>query len=556
MKGVMLLDWVRRHKITTVALVFVVAVAAVVLVTVWPVFGNGDDERLRANAVAAHRLAESSLEANQLAEADRFARAAIEGLGKLATSSSDPKLRLEQAIALETLAAIETTMDQPDQAELAFREAISHYERLLFDDPYAVLIRERLAKCLVRFAPLLSESGRWDDAERILTHGLNVCLTRLTTAAPDPRLSHELVLIRNQLGRLFHRAYRLPEALENFAEAVALQNTLVSASSQTGEDRALLISIMMNQAGGLSAAKQPEPAERLLKKSAEAAETLCADFPKNDRFGDLTATVLEIEAAQIANNPERAPEARRLLERALAIRESLVAVAPEPDFLDKLAETCHGLADSFLHSSAFKRAEEFQRKEVQLRLRLDEDHPGIPAYRFGRGEALHNLAELLRRRGRAAEAMPLEREAAPLLLEVYRENVLDEAHRRAASNAYWTLCTLELDRRDHKAAAQAVSVYRSIEPSGFEEAHEAAGFLCRCVLLCRDDHELPAAEQARLAQAYADRAMGALQTAVRDGFRDLNELTTSQLYEPLRGRADFSRMVDQVAEIVQTLSEG
>ncbi len=102
------------------------------------------------------------------------------------------------------------------------------------------------------------------------------------------------------------------------------------------------------------------------------------------------------------------------------------------------------------------------------------------AFQFGRGRALHNLAELLRQRGRAAEALSLSREAAPLLAAVYRENVLDETRRRAASNAYWRLCTLELDQKDHRAAAEAVSALQAIEPRGFDEAHDSAGFLCRC----------------------------------------------------------------------------
>jgi tetratricopeptide (TPR) repeat protein len=555
-KGVMLLDRFRRHKITILALFLVVAALAVVVVTSWPLFGSGEAERLHATAVAAHRSAESKLQSNQVAEADRLCRSAIEGFAKILTRSSKPQVCFEKATALETLAAIQTVMDQPDEAVLACREAIKLYDKLLFEDPHAVEIRERVGQCVVRFAPMLIKSGRTDDAERILEHGANTCLTRLTIEPPDPRLNDELVWIRNQLGLLLHRTFRLTAALEHFAGAVELQSALVTPSSTMGEDRALLISIMMNQAEALSAARQPDAAERVLVKSREVAEKLCADFPTSNRYRDLNATVLESEAAQIARGRGRASEARRLLERAFDIRDSLVAISPTADFLDKLAETCHRLADSFFDAKSFERAEEFQRKELNHRLRLDKDHPGLLAYRFGRGEALHNLAELLRQRGRAAKALPLEREAAPLLAEVYRENVLDEEHRRAVSHAYWTLCTLELDKKDHRAAAQAVTVYQSIEPNGFEEAHEAAGFLCRCVLLCRDDHELPATDKERLARSYADRAIAALEAAVRGGFRDLKELEKSRTYEPLRGRPDFSSLVKYVAEIDQAVSEG
>ena len=48
----------------------------------------------------------------------------------------------------------------------------------------------------------------------------------------------------------------------------------------------------------------------------------------------------------------------------------------------------------------------------------------------------------------------------------------------------------------------------------------------------------------------------ASQTAVRYGFRDLNELTTSRIYEPLRGRPDFSRLVHAVEAIDEAMKEG
>ena len=124
-------------------------------------------------------------------------------------------------------------------------------------------------------------------------------------------------------------------------------------------------------------------------------------------------------------------------------------------------------------------------------MRLRQEHPGVMAYRFGRGRHLITSRSCCPgAEKRAEEALPLACEAAPLLRAVYREDVLDAVHRRAASYAYWTLCTLELDRKDHRAAAMAVilSVDRRHR---FEAPHESAGFLCRCIVLCRDDHACP-----------------------------------------------------------------
>ena len=362
--------------------------------------------------------------------------------------------------------------------------------------------------------------------------------------------------MRDQLGLLFLRTNRWADAMENFEDAVTVQKGLIQASSGTSEDRELLISLLISQAKTYSANKKPDAALGALIEARELAERLNSAFPSTDRYRDLTATLLESEADQIQSDPNRAAEARGLLERALSIRESLVAGSPrEPDYLEKLAETCGRLADSWLDAKSFDQAEDYQRKEVSYQSRLHKEYPGVRAFRFGRGRALHNLADFLRQRGRVEEALALEREAVELLSSVYHENVLDEAYRRAVSYAYWMLAALEIDRKDHRAAAEAVSSYLAIEPNGFEEAREAAGFLCRCIVLCREDQGIPAAERESLARACSDRAIAALQTAVRYGFRDLNGLTASRTYDPLRGRPEFARVVHDVEAIVEALKD-
>jgi hypothetical protein len=194
--------------------------------------------------------------------------------------------------------------------------------------------------------------------------------------------------------------------------------------------------------------------------------------------------------------------------------------------------------------------------ELSHQTRLMDYQPDVVRYRFGRGRAAHNLAELLRQRGRTVEALAIEREAAPILTGVYRQNVLDANHRRAISDACWTLCTLLLDRQDYRSAAESVAFYQSIEPNGFEEAREAAMFFCKCFVLCQQDRKLNVVERETLERSYADRAIGALKTAVRGGFRDLDELKSSHVYDPLRGRADFAGVVNDVVEFNGVLAEG
>src|SRR5262249_48960602 len=120
------------------------------------------------------------------------------------------------------------------------------------------------------------------------------------------------------------------------------------------------------------------------------------------------------------------------------------------------------------------------------------------------------------------------------------------------SYAYWNLCSIHIDRKDHRAATTAIAEYLGIEPNGYEESAEATGFLCRCIRLCLEDPSMPETERKALARSLADRAMNPLSTAVRNGFREAMYLESDPAYEPLRSRDDFRRLVRELKMMTET----
>jgi hypothetical protein len=59
-------------------------------------------------------------------------------------------------------------------------------------------------------------------------------------------------------------------------------------------------------------------------------------------------------------------------------------------------------------------------------------------------------------------------------------------------------------------------------------------------------------ERNALARTYADRAVDALHIAVRNGFRDAKSLESDPIYEPLRSRDDFRRLVEEIDAMTET----
>jgi len=553
-----------RHKVATglVATAVLALGAAIGIVEFYP--GGPGLETFLEPATEMHREAEKLLESNQPKDALDRCRQAIAILDQVpARFHDDEGYQFERGAAFETLGLIHTAIDQPEQAVDDYRQTLDIWTKLIARDQHQIELRRRTAVCTARLAPIFVKLGRWEDAQKTLDRGESVCQIQVMGSAPDPRIDEIRVEILNQRGLVSMHKGEWTEALEQFTSAERLQKglcdlleRLVQPNWEMGKYSQRLIVTLINKAKAHTARNRPTDAEQALIDARDLAEQLRADYPATIPYQDLAATILDTLAELIKKDPKRISEVRGLLERSLSIREKYAAnPSCDPEYVLRLAETCSSLGELFVAEKSFKEAEALERKALLYSARLEKQHPSDLEFRFEHGRSLHNLADFLRERGRPDEALPLERQAVERLVAVYKENVLEPDHRRAISYAYWTLCSLELNRGDHRAAAAVIDEYQKIEPGGYEEAYESARFLCRLIPLCRQDQGKPATERESIVRSYADRAIAALETASHHGFHDLNELTTSHIYDPIRGRPEFARVVQHVAAIVEALKE-
>jgi tetratricopeptide (TPR) repeat protein len=388
-------EWIRRHKAMTVVL----AIVAAPVFAFWMFHGTTGSQTRFDAALAARRSADALLDAKQLGEGERHCRRAVEILSELAARSSDRRIHFEEGTALETLAMIQSAALQPADAAAAYLNAIDIWSRLLGADQTDVEVRWRLVHCLTRRASLLSECGRYEEAEHALERGSIVCRTHIRNAPSDKRVDRQLVVIQNQLGLLLLRTGRIGAAQAVLESAAQAASELVRRISSSAQDQELLISALTSKARTYSASNQRDVAVRVYGEARALAEGLSSPTGSSPRFRDLVATLLETEAFELQGDPSKADEARGLLERAFDIRDSLASASQfEPDYIERLAQTCGALAESFLDAHLFEKAEAYQRMELSHQTRLMDYQSDVVRYRFGRGRAAHNLAELLRQR--------------------------------------------------------------------------------------------------------------------------------------------------------------
>jgi eukaryotic-like serine/threonine-protein kinase len=515
---------------------------------------RGDDPDVLLGVARVARLAaDLQVQLNRLDQAEQSCRQALGIVDELvARAPHNVKYRRERGWALDVLGLILATLDRTEEAEAAYRKAIDLGATVLAEGAASVEDRWRLAVCLDHIGVLLRGAGRWDEAEQFLNRGRGICETNPRGGPVEPRIRRELAAILGHLGLVLTDRGRRAEALENYARAVLVQKAVIAEAPGSSADRELLIVILGNQANELALDGQAAAAERALVEAREASLRLKNDYPAIARFQELAATVLNNLANGLRRNPARDDETRALLNQAISIQEGLVAMAPGvPNFRSKLAQMYDSLGIFLRARNALGEADTVFRKELALQSRLALEQPQVVDYRFGHGQVLHNLGDLLRERGHPAEGLPLEREAVRQLEGLYRPNVKNPHYRVAYSYACWTLASMLVDLKDHRAAALAVAEYLGIEPNGFEESFESVGFLCRCAELCRNDPGVPEKERAALARTYADRAMDALRTAVKNGFRDTKVLQSAVTYELLRSRDDFRQVVREIEILAQ-----
>src|SRR5262249_29652853 len=156
----------------------------------------------------------------------------------------------------------------------------------------------------------------------------------------------QLVVIQNQLGLLLLDTGRVGPAQAVLESAAQAASELVRIPSPSARDQELLISALTSKARTYSASNQRDAAVRVYGEARALAEGLSSSTGSSPRYRDLVATLLETEAFELQGDPTKADEARGLLERAFDIRSSSVSASQfEPDYIERLAQTCGALAE-------------------------------------------------------------------------------------------------------------------------------------------------------------------------------------------------------------------
>jgi serine/threonine protein kinase len=441
---------------------------------------------------------------NEVAEAEEHQRRAIALYEALVSEVGDvTQYRLDLARTYNDLGTLLRSTKGKDKAEpeQLLQKAITLYEGLIAQDPTISRNRQGLALSLSNLAMHFAETNRPKDAELAYRRAidLNEALTR---EFPDIAEHREKLAKRLQnYGNLLRRLNRPDEALSNYHRAAELTEALAKQIPEVPEHR-LNLALILNSVAGLSEGPNKEA---IYRRVIALAEGLVSEFSMVPSYREILAVG----------------------------RQNLG---------EKLAET--GKPDEA--ETVFRQAEAGLEQLVN-------EHPTMRQYPSYLAEVLKNLAKLRLGRRAPAEALPFLDRAVRLAREAYDVNPRSVVLRNNLRDIQVVYAQAFLGTLDHPSAARVAEEIAKIAPgSDRGSGHTAAArILAECIPLAEKDGHITDSQRTALAQAYADRAVTLVRSAIGAGYRELDKLAGEAVFLPLRSRDDFKALSQPVDTPIQ-----
>jgi serine/threonine protein kinase len=416
--------------------------------------------------------------------------------GFLQQRGSDPEVRRETARASRRVADIHEMLGQPGTAEEKYVAAIALQKKLVDDFPEESAYRQDLADSFQNLGNLLSEIGRSAEAEVAYRDALTI---RGQLAAEFPMSP----LLHQQLAAAYHN-----------------------------------LAVLLADLG------RPVEAQEAYQEALVRLERLVADSPDDSSYrNDLARTCASL--GLLLRIAKQHPQAERFLRRALDLKSKLVSTFPQvASYQFELANTYNHLGLLLWDMEQDRAAEEAYQQALTYQRKLATDFPSVPEYRGQLGGTLHNLAEVELEHGELPKARAHLEEAIACQKAALAFNPRNGMYRQFFHNHMLALADTLVRMGEHKDLARAAIQLVNLFPDDPQQHVIAAVSLARCVPLAWKDTRLPEETRKTLADGYAVDAVRLLRKAIQAGYRDLKYLKDDPVFESLRSRDDFKRMLE------------
>jgi tetratricopeptide (TPR) repeat protein len=434
-----------------------------------------------------------------------------------------------------------------------------------------------------KLGDIFHEIDRGDDARRQYRLALKLARALDGASPRDPAIVECLYRVNMGLGELELQDRKAASAQTDFRNAVALAETLVAISPSRPGARRGLIEAYLELGRSFGFAHDLAEAEVWFRKTLALADQWAADEPGNTQAGEMQAWSYR-KLADMRKLSRDYPMARRYYLKAIEIGDKLLEAEPRNhEYQRNLAVALHDLArmasslrDYVTARPLFERAERLllelthrdpEDVESQIwlvrvqadwaRLERDDGHYATAQARFQ--TVIARLIHL-RREGRlegrpqyrAQAVRRLRQESADCALAPAALGDLAAVRARPVGEASRMLLVRArlLALRSRLAAADAaVQALCQLDPGTIDRSEDAYGLaasLAECVSFLDTEEtwaDRPPALRDLRRRECTDRAIAALDRAVRLGFDDVERLERDGPLDGLREHPGFRALV-------------
>ena len=304
--------------------------------------------------------------------------------------------------------------DRLDPLQKEFLEkTLAHYQTLTGQAADEPAVRLEHGRAFQRMGDIHRKLGRLEQANDAFRHALTI-LEPLHAARPaDVEVRRALALTQTRLGDLLVRRGQNDQAEPLYRQALQLQEGQAGADP-VQEDRWLLARTLKSQADLLRRKGDFTGARPVYLKAIAALDKASGAAPAPSEVrNDLALTddalgqlLMELGETKLAEDAFR---------RALKLLDPLVAEFPTiPRFRETLAKAANSLGMIEQNDGRWADSEAHYRRELAEAERLSQDFPDRPEFRRELARACSNLGGLLAEQSRGTEAEPILRRGIAL----------------------------------------------------------------------------------------------------------------------------------------------
>ncbi len=375
----------------------------------------------------------------------------------------------------------------------------------------------------------------------------------------DPTLRAELAATQLRIGRIQADLGSADEARRVLKSAIATYRAEIAQNPQdlalrtALADAWLALGDLAYNFGGQNSGQEQLDA---WEQNAELREGLARVRPDDPGCqADLAEAFERLGTARDGAGRDGLPARLRSAELRLAL---FLKSPDDPKINFGLGESLNNIAVALSNSGRHEDALAMNLRALKYNRFAYDKLPHMIEYGCDMGTSYMNAVRAYRKLGRSDEAVAEARKAVEHCRRMVRDHPAVTIVKR---HFVWALEALVESERDAGLAAEAARTGRElgqwldIVVDTPQWMFDGASWHARLSVWAGERKRSLANQQQDEAQREADRAVEQLQRAIESGFADLAAIRRERALDPLRGRADFQKLVANLEERLRPRSQ-